>query len=97
MLALSGEELCPGNNLGVLLEERAALPFGHPAPHTELDPVVQRIGAALGDHRAVATDDGRLALGCAADEQLVGIRGSTQCLRNPCDSGLSGSALDGGR
>ena len=46
----------------MLLEQRATLPFGHPAPNPELDAVVECIGAALGDHRAVPADDCRFAL-----------------------------------
>ena len=71
MFALGGEEVGPGNNFGVLLEQCAALPLGHPTPHAELDAVVEGIGAALRDHRAVPADDGGFALGRAADEQFV--------------------------
>ena len=34
------EEVCPGTDLGVLLEQGAALTLGHTAPDTELDAVV---------------------------------------------------------
>lgn len=73
MFALSAEELGPGNHFWVLLEEGTALPFGHAAPDTELHPIVECIGAAFEDHRAVTTDHGCFALGGAADEQLVRI------------------------
>ena len=77
VFALSGEEICPRNYFGVLLEQCAPLPFGHPTPDAELDPVVQRVGAALRDDRTVPADDGRLALRGAADEEFVGVRGAT--------------------
>ncbi len=72
----------------MLLEQGPTLTFGHPAPHTELDAVVQRIGTALGDDRAVATDDRRFPLRGAPHEQLVGIGRSTQRFRDPGDSRL---------
>ncbi len=61
----------------MLLEQRAALSFGHATPDAELDPVVQGIGTALRDHRAVPTDHRGFALGGAADEQLIRISGAT--------------------
>jgi hypothetical protein len=61
----------------MLLEQRATLAFGHATPHPELHPVVQRVRAALSNHRAVATDHGRLALCRPPDKQLVGIGGPT--------------------
>ena len=51
----------------MLLEQRASLTFGHATPDAELDPVVQGIGTALRDHRAVPTDHRGFALGGAAD------------------------------
>ena len=61
----------------MLLEQCAPLPFGHPTPDAELDPVVQRVGAALRDDRTVPADDGRLALRGPADEEFVGVSGTT--------------------
>ena len=61
----------------MLLEQRAALSFGHATPDAELDPVVQGIGTALRDHRAVPTDHRGFALGGSADEQLIRISGAT--------------------
>lgn len=95
MLALGSEELRPGHDLGVLLEQGAALAFGHPAPHTELDSVVQRISAAFGDHRTVPTDDSRLALCGTTYEQFIGVGAATTGLRNPGDAGLGFGAVDG--
>ena len=47
VLALGGEELRPGHHLGMLLEQGAALTFGHAAPDAELDAVVEGVGAAF--------------------------------------------------
>lgn len=52
----------------MLLEECAALTFGHAAPYAELDAIVECIGAAFGDDGAVPADDGGFALGGAANE-----------------------------
>ncbi len=97
VLALRGKKVSPGNDLGMLLEKGAALTLGHAAPHTEFHTVVQRVGTALGDDRAVAADDGRLALSGAPDEQLVRISLATPCLRNPRDAGFRFLALHNGR
>lgn len=72
----------------MLLEQGPALTFGHPAPHAELDAVVERIGTAFGDDRTVATDHGGFPLRGAPHEQLVGIGRSTQSFRDPGDSRL---------
>ena len=47
-----------------------------------------RVGAALGDHRAVPTDDRGLALRSAPYEQLVGVGGAAERLGHPGDTGL---------
>jgi hypothetical protein len=94
MFALGGEELCPGHHLGVLFEQGPTLTFGHASPDTEFDAVVQRIGAAFGDHWAMAANYGRLSLGGAADEQFVGVGLAAASLRNPRDAGFSFGALD---
>lgn len=73
----------------MLLEQCATLTFSHATPDTELDPVVQGIGATLRDHRAVPTDHRGFALGSATDEQLIRISGATQALGYPRDPGLS--------
>ena len=94
MLALGGEELGPGNHLGVLLEQSAALAFGHPAPDTELDAIVEGVGAAFEDHRAVTADDGGFALGGAAYEQLIGISLTAARLGYPSNTRLGLCAVD---
>ena len=68
MFALGGEEVGPGDDLGVLLEQCAALPLGHATPDTELDAVIEGVGAAFEDHRAVPADHCGFALGRATDE-----------------------------
>ena len=94
MFALGGEELGPGNHLGVLLEQGAALAFGHAAPDAEFDAVVQGVGATFEDHGAVPADDGGLALGGAAYEEFIGIGLAASSLGNPGDTGLGLRALD---
>jgi len=72
----------------VLLEQGPALALGHAAPNSELHPVIQGIGSALGDHRAVPADDRGLALGSPTNEQLVRIGRTTQSLGYPRDPGF---------
>lgn len=72
----------------MLLEQGAALTFGHATPDAELDPVVQCIGTTFRDHRAVPTDHRGFALGGATDEQLIRISGATQALGYPRDPGF---------
>ena len=57
----------------MLLEQCAALALGHAAPDTELDAIVEGVGAALQDHRAVPADHRGFALGGSSDEQLIGV------------------------
>src|SRR4051794_39159937 len=78
-----GEVPRPRFDLGVLPDELAALTFGHAAPHAELNPVVERVGKALGDDGALATYLGCSALRRATDEEFVRICGSTQSFGDP--------------
>jgi hypothetical protein len=94
MFALGGEELGPGNHLGVLLEQRAPLTFGHATPDAEFDPVVQGVGAAFEDHRAVPADDGGFALGGASYEEFIWIGLAASSLGHPGDTGLGLRAVD---
>ena len=94
MFALGGEELGPGDHLWVLLEQSAALAFGHAAPHPEFDAVVEGVGAAFQDHRTVSTDHGRFALGGAPDKQFVWISLAAAGLGYPSYPGLGLGALD---
>ena len=73
----------------MLLEQRTALPLGHPAPHPELHAIVKRVGPALGHHRAMPADDGRLALGGATNEEFIGICRAAQGLGHPGDASLA--------
>jgi hypothetical protein len=94
VFALGGEEFRPGDDLGVLLEQRTPLALSHPSPDAELDAVVQCVGSALGDHRAVAADDRGLSLGSTADEQFVGVGLAAARLGNPRDPGFGFGAVD---
>lgn len=96
MLALSGKEVRPGDDLRVLLEQGSPLALGHAAPDAELDAVVEGVGTALGDHRAVPADDGGFSLSCPADEQLIRIRLATPCLGNPRNTGFGLGAVENG-
>ena len=94
VLALGGEEVGPGNHLGVLLEQGAALAFGHATPDTELDAVIQSIGATFENHRAMPADNGGLALRRTTYEEFIGIGLAASRLGYPCDAGLGLRALD---
>ena len=78
----------------MLLEKRTALAFGHPAPDTEFHPVVEGVGAAFEDHRAVTADDGGFALGGAAYEQLVRVSLTASGLGHPSNTGLGFCTVD---
>jgi hypothetical protein len=93
VFALSREVFSPRNHFWVLLEQCAALPFGHPAPDTELDAIVERVGGALGDDGTVPANRGRLALRRAGHEQFVRIGGVTAGLRYP-GARFIGNAVD---
>ena len=67
----------------MLPDEFPALTLGHAAPDAELNPVVERVGEALGDDGALATYQCRSILRRAADEEFVGISGSTQRFGDP--------------
>ena len=94
MFALGGEELGPGNHLGVLLEQGATLTFGHAAPDAEFNTVVEGVGATLENYRAVSTNHGGFALGGAADKKFVWISLTAASLGYPGNSGLGLRALD---
>jgi hypothetical protein len=94
VLALGGEEVGPRHHLGVLLEEGTALAFGHPAPDTEFDVVVERIGGALEDHRAAPADHRGFSLGGAGHEQFVWVAGATAGFGHPLGAGLGLLTVD---
>jgi hypothetical protein len=96
VFALGGEEVSPGNHLGVLLEQGATLAFGHAAPDAEFDAVVEGVGATFQDHRAVPADDGGFALRGTPHEQFVWIGLAAPGLGYPGDAGLGLCALDNG-
>src|ERR1700739_952368 len=86
VFALRGEEIGPRHHLGVLLEQGAALTLSHPAPHAELDPVVQSAGGAFEDHRTTPADHRGFALRGAADEPLIRVGGATAGFGHPGQS-----------
>jgi hypothetical protein len=96
VFALGGEELCPGNDFRVLLEQGTALAFGHAAPDTEFDAIVERIGTAFQNHRTVTADDGGLALRRSAYEEFIRIGLTATSLGYPSDAGLGFRAVDKG-
>ena len=72
----------PGLDVGPALEQGPALALGHATPDAELDPVVQRIGQALGADDAghadllgpvllSSLDEQRVRVGCAASPRLA--------------------------
>src|SRR5690349_23975409 len=86
---MPGEVLRPGLDVRMLFDQLSALPLGHSAPDPELDLVVERIGKALRDHRALAAYDRRPFLGRTGHEEFVGISGATARLGDPCKSALA--------
>jgi len=89
MLALSSKKLGPRHHFRVLLQQGAALTFGHASPHTELHAIVQSVSTTLSDHGAVPTDHRGFALRGAADEQFVRVGLATPSMRNPRNTGFS--------
>ena len=65
------QQHAPADDVRAAAQQRTALPLGHPAPHAELDAVVQRVGEALGAHRAAAAHRLGAVLRGPGDEQLV--------------------------
>src|SRR5699024_11811962 len=68
---VGAEEVGPRGHVWILFEQGPALPLRHPAPHPELDTVVECVGQAFVHHRAVPADRGRLALRGATYEPLL--------------------------
>ena len=60
---------------GPAAQQRPALTLGHAAPDPELDPVVERVGQALGAHRAAHADGLGAVLRGALHEQAVRVAG----------------------
>jgi hypothetical protein len=78
----------------MLLEQCAALAFGHTTPDAELHTVVQRICATLEDHRAMPADDRGLSLRGTPNEQFIGVAGATAGFGNPGNAGLGLRTMD---
>ena len=88
--SLGREKLHPGIHIRVALQQRPTLTFGQTAPDTELHPVVERVGKALDDNGTFAAHHRRRSLRGSANEEFVGIGGSTPRLRHPRDTGFAG-------
>lgn len=70
------KQAAPGRDQGAPSQESPPFTFGHAAPDSVLDPVIEGIGQALGTHRAAGTQGFGPVLGRALDEKLVRISGS---------------------
>ena len=77
------EQPPPGDHVRPAAQQGAALTLGHPAPDAELDAVVERVGQALGAHRAAHADGLGPVLGSALDEQGVRVRGAARATGRP--------------
>lgn len=74
--------------MGVLLQQQPPLAFGQTTPNTKLDPIIERVGSALGHDRTVPADHSRFSLRRPADEQFVGVSPTTARIRNPRVAGF---------
>src|SRR6202035_2208807 len=76
LVAVTGplEQFAPGRDIGPAAQQSAALAFGHSAPDTELNSVVERVRKALGADRAAPANELGAVLGSTLDEQLVRVR-----------------------
>ena len=64
-------------------QQGAPFTLGHPAPDAELDTVVEGVGEALGDDRALLTDDLGVLLRGSAHEEGVGVVADATALTRP--------------
>jgi hypothetical protein len=85
---LLSEESAPRGHVRPAPEQRTPLPLGHPAPHAELDPVVQGVGEAFEYHRAVPADHRCFALRGTAHEEFIGVGAPAERLGDPGDPAL---------
>lgn len=77
------QQLSPVADIGTPAQQRPPFPFRHPAPHTELNPVVECFSKALGANRAAKAHHSGLALLGASYEQLIRVLVSTRCPNPP--------------
>lgn len=78
----------------MLLEQCAALAFGHATPDAEFNAVVEGIGAAFQDDRTVTANYRGFALRGPPHEEFIWICLTATGLRHPCDTGLGLGAVD---
>ena len=68
------EQFPPRRDVRAAAQQRAALTLGHPAPHAELDPVVEGVSEALGPDGAAPADQLGPVLRRPLNEELVRVR-----------------------
>ncbi len=71
LVARGLEQVPPRGDVRAAAQQGAAFALGHAPPDTELDPVVEGVGEALGAHRTPAADRLGAVLGRPLDEQFV--------------------------
>src|SRR5215469_15697187 len=77
------QQIAPRADVWPTAEQRTALPFGHTAPDTELDPVIESVSKALCPHLAAAADQLGPVLRRALDEKLVRVSSLARGTRSP--------------
>src|SRR5215471_10132493 len=68
------KQFAPGGHVGTAAKQGPALAFGHAAPDTELDPVVESVREALGTDDAATADQLGPVLRRPLNEQFVRVR-----------------------
>src|SRR5699024_5397396 len=87
LLGGAAQQGSPVAHVGVAAQQPAALALGHPAPHPEVDAVVEGVGEAFGAHRASPAGDlHRMLLG-ALHEEPVGLHVHAGTARGPAGVG----------
>ena len=77
------EQATPRGDVRATTQQRTALALGHATPDAPLDLVVERLGEALGAHRAAGAHLLGAVLRRASHEQLIRSRLVAQCLDGP--------------
>src|SRR5690606_12729657 len=77
------ERTAPTDHMRMAPQQRPPLALGHTPPHTEFDPVVERVGQALIPHRAAPADPFGDVLLCSLYEQSVRVAVPAGCFAGP--------------
>ncbi len=77
------EQLAPGLDVRSPSQKCPALPFGHAAPHPELDSIVEGVSEALGANDASEAPGLHPVLSCTLDEEVVRVQVATGRVRGP--------------